>query len=171
MDYYLVIELDNCDTGGDLMKVFRKEDIEIDEGVGSTVFYTITESQLLKHYDADDNYIVRYIVSENGFDAFEIDNMYGSKLIGDILYLCVTDGNDIIVNGEEIFPEDALDMYDISALSAYIQPGDDDVIDRYVSTYELKPIDINDVAPDILDQGAVDFTEVVEWAKELDLLD
>ena len=153
------------------MKVFRKDDITAAEESGDTTFYTITESQLLKHYDSNDNGILRFVVSENGFNAFDIDRLYGSKIIGDVLYLCVTDGHDIIVNGEETYPEDALDMYDISALSAYIQEGDDKIIDRYVSEYELKPIDINDVALDLLDGGAVDFTDVVEWAKDLDLID
>lgn len=153
------------------MKVFRKDDVETTEEFGSTIFYTITESQLLKHYDNDENGIVRYVVSEEGFNAFDLDRMYGSQVIGDVLYLCVTDFQDIEVNGEKIYPEDALDMYDVSALSAYIQDGDDKIIDRYLSKYELRPIDVNSVALDILDGGATDFTDVVEWAKDLDLID
>lgn len=152
------------------MEIFKK-DKTTDVESGDTKFYTITESQLLKHYDKNKNGILRFVVSENGFNAFDIEKMYGSKIIGDILYLCVTDGYEIDVNGEMIEPEFALDMFDISALSAYIVDGDDKIIDRYVSEYELKPIDLNDVALDILDGGAVDFTDIVEWANDLDLLD
>lgn len=154
------------------MKIYNhKDDGEnLPDGSGTT-FYTITEDQLLKHYDKAENLIVRNVVSDEGFKAFDLDSMYGSKIIDDTLYLCVTDGMEITVNGNEVDPEFALEDYSISDLSKYIKEGDDTIINRYVSEYELKDIDLNKVAIDILDGGAVTFTDVVKYAADLDLLD
>lgn len=153
------------------MKYYRHEkDLPTAEQAGTT-FYTITESDLLKHYDESDNPILRYVVSENGFNAFNIEDLYGSKLVNDTLYLCVTDGDDITVNGEDVYPEDALEDYDTSELAGYIKEGNDDIINRYLSTYELKPINLNDVAAELMKGGAAKFTDILSWANELDLLD
>lgn len=153
------------------MKYYRHEDgLPVAEDAGTT-FYTINESDLLKYYDKSNNPILRYVVSENGFKAFDIDDLYGSRLIGDTLYLCVTDGNDITVRGEDVFPEDALEDYDISDLSGYIEDGNDKIIGRYLTAYELKPFDLNDVAYELMKGGTATFTDILTWANELDLLD
>lgn len=138
-----------------------------------TTFYKITEDQLLKFYDKIDNQILRFIVSNNGFDAFNVDLMYGSKLINRVLYLCVTDGRDIEVKGKMVDPESALDDYGISGVSDYVEDGTDDIIQRYITFYELnltKDFDLNKVAYDIISGNYADFTQVVKDAEELDLL-
>ena len=147
------------------------EDPTIPEESG-TVFYEITESDLLKFYDKSDNGIMRFIVDRDGFDAFDLEQLYGSELFDDhLLYLCVTDGADIEINGEDVFPEEALAKYTPDDLFAYIKPGNDGIIRRYLSEYELKTYDINDVAFDMIHDGYPDFTEIVKWAEELGWLD
>ena len=152
------------------MKIYKNNDAKLPENTGTT-FYKVTEDQLLKYYDKDKNPIARYIVSENGFNAFDLDLMYGSEVIGDALYYCDTDGFDIEVNGQEVAPEDALDKFGVDALTTYIKDADTDFIKRHLSSYEFKPVNLDKVAADILDDGSITFTEMVKFAYDLDLID
>lgn len=140
-------------------------------GFGTT-YYKITENQLLKYFDKSKNQIVRFLVSNNGFDAFNLDLLYGSRIVDDVLYLCVTDGREIEINGNEADPESAIDDYGISGIQKYIKNVTDDIMGRYLTDYELTTdYDLNELAFDIISGKYADFTQVVKDAEELDILD
>lgn len=153
------------------MDIYEEDIEEIIPEESGTTFYYITEDDLLKFYDKNDNGILRFIVDRDGFDAFDLDKLYGSQLFGDILYLCVTDGNEIMVDGELVAPEEVLDIYTPEDISEYEKHANDGIIRRYLSEYEMKEVDLDDVAFDMINDGYADFTEVVKWADELDWLD
>lgn len=151
------------------MKITSSTSITAAEVIG-TVFYEVTEDQLKSYYDESvDNMISKYLVREYGFDAFDLDRMYGSAVVDDNLYICVTDGDYIEIDGYEINPEDALQEYSIEDLQAFIQPADDEIMKRYVSSYEFKTPDMDEVALELLTAGH-SFYQIVEDANELDLM-
>lgn len=141
------------------------------ESIG-TIIYRITGKQLTDYYADDPNVVMRTIVDELGFDAFDTDNMWGSYYDAgeDTFYYCRTDGQPITVNGEEIEPEYALEEYSPEELSEYIQDATDTEIKNYFSTYELANIDLNDIAYTIITDG-YPFTSMIEDMNKLDLLD
>lgn len=143
--------------------------------IGTTI-YEVTEQMLKDFYADDDNIVTQFIIDDYGFDAFDLSRMYGSKLIGDTLYICVTDGVEILIDtpdGEiEEDPEQLLDIYDIDYLESLIEPATDEILKRYVSYYDfdISKIDLDYVAKELIDAGH-HFKQIVEDAKDIDLLD
>ena len=138
-----------------------------------TVFYKIELEDAISVLEDDPktNLFVLYQIRNNGFDAFDTKNMmYGSIAIDDILYLCNTDGHEISVDGENVDPEYALHEYPAEQLSDYIEPGTPEIIKKYLTTYELAPFDIDEVAQELID-GGHKFTTVVEEAYNADLIE
>ena len=134
-----------------------------------TAFYSVTEDQLQNYYDNEENIIIRYLVNEYGFEAFDIERLYGSAIIDDVLYICDTNGEEILVGGQSINPEDALENFTLDELSTYVIPADDSIIKRYLSEYELAEFDLDDVAYDLID-GTTTFSDVAKWADKMGLL-
>ena len=112
-------------------------------GIGTT-FYAIPAERLLKALDRSKKKLNKFfvdIIRYTDFDALNIDNMYGSSIddVNHTLYLCVTDGKPIKVNGEEIDPEEALNQYSIEDLAEYTEQPSDDLILKHITMYELNP--------------------------------
>lgn len=106
---------------------------------------------------------------ELGWDAIDFkQGLFGSQIIDDDLYICETDGRDINVDGDMIDPESALLDYDIRQLSAYVEDATDDIILRYITTYEIKTPDFDKWAPDLLDDGNT-FLQLADAAREFDI--
>ena len=103
-----------------------------------------------------------------GWDAINFKvALFGSDVIEDVLYICETDGADIIINNKPTDPELALTNYSIEDLQEYIQPATDDIILRYITTYEIKLPDFDKWAPEMLTSTTgkrYTFTELVEGA-------
>lgn len=133
----------------------------------ATVIYEVSLKDVKDYYE--DTLFMSYLINEDGFNAFDIeDNLPGSLVEGDILYLLVTDYNPVVVNGEEIeYIEDILD-FSIEDLrnSELIEPATDDVIKRYLSSYELAPFDFDMVATDLVQTDGYTFTEVLRAAND-----
>jgi len=137
---------------------------------GGTTFYEISENALKSVYDEDSNTVLRYLVTVYGFDAFDVDKMWGSSLEGDTLYLCVTDGVDISVGDEYVDPESAIEEFGVDRLSSYVEQGTPDIIKRYISGYELRPIDIDEVGAGMISDG-FSLTTTLQDMYKLDLID
>ena len=155
------------------MKRQIKSSVAIQAAVDSagTTFYEVTDEMLQDFYRDDKNIVLTYLVRNEGLDAFDtVETAVGSAMIDGILYVCVTDGAEIDVNGELVDPEYALDEYSLEELSDYIVPADDEVLKRFVSQYELRPVDLDDIAIELLNAGH-SFSTIVQDAADLDLLD
>lgn len=136
-----------------------------------TTFYQVSLKELqdsLKGSDA--NIWMQKAFEEDGFDAIEFKHsLFGSRVIDDILYICITDGYDITVNGKEVDPETALDYYNPETeLSDYVKLADDDIIMENITEYEMKPIDFDKWAADLLKDYS--FMDLVKAAKDFDIL-
>lgn len=140
--------------------IFAEEDI-------GTTYYTTDVNQILDFLkDEDSNIWLIGAFELDGLDALNLENnLFGSKIIGDILYICVTDGSDININGNMVDPESALDDYDVEELSAYIRPADDEVLRRWITTSEIYEPDMDKIAPILMGEGYY-FIDLMEAAKE-----
>lgn len=137
-----------------------------------TTFYKCTLDQVIEALKkADSNIWLQYVINEYGWDALDFKhNLFGSEIIDDVLYICKTDGYEIQINGEDVEPEFALEDYSVEELSAYIDDADDDIITNSITTYELKPIDLDEVSLRLLESGN-SFKDVVKAAYDADIID
>ena len=103
-----------------------------------TTFYSITlDDAIASLKKLKCNLFIIYELERRGWDAINIEDLYGSNIINKVLYVCVTDGQDIEIEGEMIDPEEALELYDVKDLSSYIQKADAKFISKHVTEYEL----------------------------------
>lgn len=136
--------------------------------VGATFYYTDLDNarEVLKNNDL--NIFAQYWLDQYGWEAINLkDNLFGSQIIDDLLYICVTDGSDIKINGKAVDPESALEKYGVEACSAYIEPAPDDIITRYISEYEIDITDFEEAAMELLKDG-YSFEELYKAAKDYD---
>lgn len=151
------------------MKVSHTHPIgAMDTGSGTT-YYKVTESDLVEAVEGG-NIWLSYIIESKGFDAIDIDSLYGSNIIDGELYICDTDGQDIYVDGEPVDPESALFDYaeELELLSDYIVDASlKDIYDR-ISLYEIKPIYLN-LETTAIELLAANYTfeEVVRDARDI----
>lgn len=142
-----------------------------DQRIQGTTFYQASEEDIERYYHNSDNCIIEYLIHSQGLEAFDLDSMYGSAIIDDMLYVCVTDGDYIAVGDDlEVNPEEALETYDLEDLQSYIRPITNAIIRRYVSQYEMEFPDIDDLALEMLEKD-YSFTQIVKAAIELELID
>ena len=132
-----------------------------------TIFYRISLDEVIDYYsDPKRNVWVWKSFVELGWNCINFDNsLFGSYVDGSDLYLCVTDGVEIDVDGVAVNPEEAFDDYDIEDLSDYILPGDDGIIKRYIGEDEIKTPLFDKWAGEIIDAG-YEFTDMVKYANE-----
>ena len=124
-----------------------------------TVFYKVTLASAINAL-IDQNIWLYCSFIYDEFNCLDIDNMYGSKVIDSTLYLCVTDGEDILVKGASTNPEDALEKYSIEDLSSYIEDATPEIIRNYIDEYAIKKPQYDKWVPIILSNG-YKFTDIV----------
>lgn len=150
------------------MKLYSSEIFSASD-IGTT-FYKISPEDVDRVFNKKDtNMILKEAFKTYGWEALDIDRMWGSIIDGDYLYLCVTDGYDIEVNGEEVDPESALEMYGVDACSDYVQDGNEDIISSHITEYEIGDVDIDEIALSLLQSG-YHFSTIVLDAEELGLI-
>ena len=134
-----------------------------------TVFYKITMKELLKLMKSEDcNVWIMKSFEELGWDAIDFEsNLFGSKVIDDVLYLCVSDGYDIDVDGELYDPESVLDDLGEDGINNYIQKPTKEVVTRYITEYEVNTPDFDGWAADLLSDG-YSFEDLVRDYHEFD---
>ena len=137
----------------------------------NTAFYRVTLQDAIDIIQrAEGNVFIIWSLTTRGWNGLDIDSMFGSYVDGDTLYICVTDGEDLYVDGESIYPEEALKRYGPDKLSEYIQDADTEVITRYITPYELNTdFDLETAVIDILNEN-YSFQRVVDDAEDADLL-
>lgn len=138
-----------------------------------TVYYQTELSDAIDALEsADGNVFVINELQKHGWKAIDLKhNLFGSAVIDDKLYICNTDGKDILVeDGTLADPENALFEYDTDMLSAYIKLATPDVITKSITGYEVNISDIDSSALDLLKQG-VSFVDLIKAAEDLNLTD
>lgn len=130
-----------------------------------TKYYLIT----LKHaiYVAMDmNLLMSQALIMNGWDSVDVDKLPGSMIIDNSLYLCVTDGYAIEVNGEkDVDPEAALSAFSLEDLDEYIEVASDKIISERLTPYEVDKFDIDEAAYQLL-KGGCSLEELVSASED-----
>lgn len=152
------------------MKILAREYIKSAEEPGS-IWYKITREDLLNNMLWKDNvWISERLKYYPLDDAINIEDLDGSYATEDTLYFLVTDYSPIIIDGEEIEPEEALEEYSLKDIENYINDNPPkDIIQRITdSDISWAGIDIDTFAKDLLDIES--FSKVVEDAQDIDLI-
>lgn len=120
-----------------------------------TVYYEASLDDILDTLEKyDSNIFIINELQQNGLDAINIKNhLYGSRIIRDKLYICVSDGYDIVVNNSDTNPFTALFDYSLIELADYIQDANQDIIHRYITPYEVPISNLEESASYLLDLG------------------
>ena len=88
---------------------------------GNSTWYKIKAEDILKYSSYRNNVWIKYKLEHEPLEkCINLYYMDGSKVYGDTLYYLKTDYSDIEVDGEEVDPVDALDLYELEDLSEYI---------------------------------------------------
>lgn len=139
-----------------------------------TTYYRATLDNVIQTLTRNDaNIFLLYLIEADGFDALDFKkHMFGSAVFEenheDVIYICVTDGYEIEVDGEMIDPEEALENYSPSYLDNRIQDANDDIIMRNITPYELLDFDESSIARGILRTYDVSFKKVVSDFEEIE---
>lgn len=140
---------------------------------GDTVFYKVTLDKLHDSFSEsspDHNLWLEYAIRIYGFDAIKVDDIWGSKVVDDVLYLCSTNGQPIYVDGVPVDPEKALESFDVSELSDYIEDADTDIVREIITDYEFDLKDVDELALEMLKMGE-SFIVIGQDANEIYLFD
>ena len=131
-----------------------------------TTFYQTTLDAVISALENDKaNVWLRAAIAESGFDALNFETgLWGSQVINDDLFICDTDGQKLNIDGTLINPETALEEYHLEALSPFIQQATDDIILRYITEYEIKTPDFDNLAIELLN-GGWSFSELAKDAE------
>jgi hypothetical protein len=141
------------------------------ETIAGTTWYPVTMSQFSDFVEDNiENVFLKYTATYDGFDALDLDLMYGSRIIDDTLYVCSSDGKPIQIGNEEVDPEFALDKYTPEELSAYMEDVTDKVLESHTTANDfdkdLLKENLNNAAIEAL-QDNVDFPKLIEDYNEI----
>lgn len=150
-----------------LRKVVAQQTVSDLTSIG-TEFHKISLDDTLKILQRDKaNIWLMQRLESVGWEALDIKhNLFGSYVIDDILYICVTDGKEIQVEDALIDPEIALESYRPEELEDYIVDADDKIVKRYITEYALAEFDIDESAEQLLHEGK-SFIDLMESAQNL----
>ena len=104
-----------------------------------TIWYKATIEDVQDALRDDGNLFVYYAISTEGFRCIDFSkHLFGSYVEDDTIYLCKTDGQYILFDGQFCDPEDAMEEYGPEKLHDYIQDATPDIIELYISPYEVE---------------------------------
>lgn len=137
-----------------------------------TTFYEVELDQAIEILNkSKDNIFIVHELETRGWAAVDTENhLFGSAIIDDKLYICNTDCQDIMVNGDMVNPETALEDCHIDDLVEYIKPATDKIVNMYLTDYEVPIRDIDESAIELLSQG-YNFIDLAKAADDMGLLD
>jgi hypothetical protein len=91
---------------------------------------------------------------ERGWDALDFHkHLYDSFICDDDLFICVTDGKKIRYNDKFMSVDKLPNDIDLEALSSYIASGNDAIIHRYITEYEIKEPKFTEWSTDLEELG------------------
>lgn len=134
-----------------------------------TVFYKTTVNDV-KKYLKKENIWLKMVFDLYEWNCININDMLGSKIIDNVLYICESDFAVFEIDGEDVDPVSMLSDFDIDEIQDFIEPVTTDILKQRLTHYEFKIKDINEIAFDLIVSG-YDFKEIVEAAYDIEVLD
>lgn len=133
----------------------------------STTFYVASLDDVINALrDKDANVWLINELEDRGFEAIDFSKIPGSAVIDNNVVICDTDGYAIQIGEDEVDPETAVEDYGLEALSAYVQEATPDVINRFITAYELVIKNVEASAISALEKG-ISFAKLYEGYSEL----
>lgn len=138
-----------------------------------TKYYKVSKKDLFNALaDNDANIWICDAIDSNGLDAIDLENnLFGSRIIDDCLYVCETDGRDILVAGEYVDPERALFDCDLNDLAPYIEEPEPDRWTKMITEHEVIIEDIDARGRAMITDSGYGFIQVVRDGLEIGLFD
>ena len=134
-----------------------------------TVWYE-ADLDMVRNALREENLILYGAIQTHGFDAIkDIDMNIPGSYIDDVegrIYICVTDGSQVVVDGEEVDPDEAMEEYGPEALAGYIFPATNQMIVNKLTSYEINNYDLDLVAQDLMDES-YSFIDMYEAYKDI----
>lgn len=151
------------------MKIKKKSSITASSRIIGTTFYEMNLYDAIDAIKEHGNIWVAKALAEFGWNCVNLqDDLCGSRAIGDTLYVCVTDGNEISINGELVDPETVLEDYELSDIEHLIEPADGDDIVHYITEWDIDTPNFNKLAPELIAEG-YKFTRLVSDYEDFDV--
>lgn len=119
----------------------------------STVYYKADLDDVKKIVKENSNPFVVYSIYEHGFEDIQIDQMPGSYIDKDTIYICFTNGKSLNINGEEVDPENAIEELGLESVSAFIQDAPAEIVTHELNPYVFDLDNLEDCASWLLDKG------------------
>lgn len=134
-----------------------------------TIIYRAPKEIVQKTLD-DDNMWLGAAFRELGWESINMDELYGSRVIDDVLYILSTDGK-YIENGDEDYdPEEILFKLPLEDLSEIILDADSKIIHNRISWYEMQ-FDTDKIGDVLMQDSNYSFSELVKAADEIGIID
>ena len=139
--------------------------------IKGTTYYKITLDEAKSAYE-DENSIVFGALNLYGWEAINVYRyLIGSEIVDNVLYLCVTDGNEIESDGELLDPEEAMAAVGPDYLQSYIASATPEIIIKQLTPYDLSDdVDIDEVVLNLLEDG-YSFYDIVKDAADAQLIE
>lgn len=119
-----------------------------------TTYYEIDLDFAITELRKHGNLFTYMQIKQLGFECIDLSkNLFGSEIIDDKLYICVTDGKDIIVDNYPINPIDASKFYNIDELYDYVETGSSKVVIQYITPYEVPVDNFEESTIELLSEG------------------
>lgn len=133
-----------------------------------TIFYRVTIDQAKEAIeDSDLNIFLKAAFDYYEWQCLDIEHgLHGSEVNNNILYLCDTNGDDILVDGREVDPISALDYYDIDELANYVKDATPNIIVDFLNEDTITEFDVDVIGTKLIEDGTP-FTVAVEAYNEL----
>lgn len=145
--------------------------------VEGTVFYRFDLEETIRELEQlEGNLILIQRLRDVGWDALDDpERAYACGMItrDDELIICESDFEPIIIDGQQVEPEEALESFTISELedAGLVKDATAAQINKYITVYEMSTnFDLDRVALELL-QDDYTFQEIVSAAEDADLIE
>lgn len=120
-----------------------------------TTFYRVTLESVIDHFaDKSENVWMYKLFSDLGWGALDFGgNLSGSFIKDDDLFICVTDGTRVRYKNKFVDPYKLPRNVDIAELNKYVSTGNDKIIHRYITPYEVITPNFSEWSDELLAEG------------------
>ena len=148
-----------------------------ERNIDSTTFWRFNLEETIRELEQlEGNLILIQRLIDDGWNALDdVERLYASAIItdDDDLIICESNFEPIAVNGEITEPEEALNLFSVEELedAGYVRDATPSVIQKYITPYEMSTrFDLDRVALELL-QDDYTFQEIVDAARDAELID
>lgn len=136
------------------MKRYIKATMQPAQTTGTT-FYRVELDDVIDYFSEKSQNVWLYkSFSELGWGALDFGgHLYGSFIKNNVLYICVTDGTKIRYRDKFVDPYKLPRNAKVEDIQKYVALGNDKIIHRYITPYELVRPKFDKWTDELLEEG------------------